>query len=314
MAEPGLFAYAARNADPAAWWIGVAVTAGLGVWLLRRGLDALWRLRLIVDTPTARIRSAPQGYVELTGLAAPVRGAVAARLTGTPCAWYRWRIEHYQRSGRSRRWVTLDEGDAQRPFLVDDGTGVAEVLAGDAHLHLRTREQWYGRRTDGHGAAERQPITAFFERHLKVRCRYRMTEERIAVGEGVYILGRFETPRRGMRERQTLSRTLLAQWKRDPVRMRHFDRDGNGEIDLDEWEHARRRAARLAERAEAERGAEPPRPRVVASDDAAHPFVVSTEDEPTLLARLRLMAFGGMAGGALLGVGAAAAALAWLGG
>lgn len=305
-----MFADAIAAEDPLGFWLGVAIAAGLAGWLLHRGRRAFWRLRLIVDTPTARIRSAPQGYVELQGLAAPLRDELQARLTGTPCAWYRWRIEEYQgRSGSGRRgghWVTRDHGDAGRPFLIDDGTGQAEVAPADAYLHLRRREQWQGPHPDGRAATRGNAITRFFERQR----RYRMTEERIHAGEPVYILGHFETPRRGVREREALTRALLSRWKRDPERMQRFDRDGNGTVDLDEWERARRHAARLAARAEDKLSADAPRPRVLATDDPAHPFVVSTEDEPTLLARLRLTAFGGMIGGALLGAGSVAAALA----
>jgi hypothetical protein len=296
--------------DPLGFWLGVAIAAGLAAWLLHRGRRAFWRLRLIVDTPTARIRSAPQGYVEFQGRALPLRGELQARLTGTPCVWYRWRIEEHQgRSSGGRRgghWVTRDHGDAGRPFLIDDGTGQAEVAPADAYLHLRARERWQGPHPDRRAATRGNAITRFFERQR----RYRMTEERIHASEPVYILGHFETPRRGVREREALTRTLLARWKRDPERMQRFDLDGDGSVDLDEWERARRQAARLAARAENQLSAEAPRPRVVAADDPAQPFVVSTEDEPTLLARLRLTAFGGLIGGALLGAGSVAVVVA----
>ncbi|WP_295883153.1 hypothetical protein [uncultured Thiohalocapsa sp.] len=297
--------------DPAGFWLGVAFAVGIGAWLLRRGLRDFWRLRLIVDTPTARIRSAPQGYVELQGLAAPLREPLAAPLTGTTCVWYRWRIERWKRSGRSGSWVTLEQGSAERPFLVDDGTGTAEVQPDDAHLHLRHRRRWEGPHPHGpavHGGG----VMAFFERHIGRRQRHRMTEERIHAGEPVYVLGHFETPRRGVREREALTRTLLARWKRDPARMQAFDRNGDGEVDLKEWDRARQEAARLAERAEARVSADPPRPRVRGTGDPGRPFVVSTEDEATLLAKLRLSAFGGTALGALLCAGAAAAVLARL--
>ncbi|MCG6941394.1 MAG: hypothetical protein LJE69_09095 [Thiohalocapsa sp.] len=293
------------TADPAGFWIGVAIAAGVGVWLVRRGLEHFWRLRLIVDTPTARIRSAPQGYVELQGRAAPLRGLLAARLTGTPCVWFRWRIQEYRSSGKSGSWVTIEHGDAERAFLLDDGSGEAEIHPDGAHLHFRARQQWYGPHP-GRVATQRNAIGAFFERQR----RYRMTEERIAEHESVYVLGHFETPRRGVRERAALTRTLLARWKRDPERMQCFDRDGDGEVSLQEWEHARRKAARLAEQAEAKLGAEAPRPRVLATGDPGQPFVISTEDEPTLLLKLRLSAFGGSLAGALLCAGAAAAVVA----
>jgi hypothetical protein len=301
-------AQAAGDMDPVAFWTGAIFAALLGGWLLRQGRNALWRLRLIVDTPTARIRSAPQGYVELRGRAAPLRGLLTARLTGKPCVWYRWRIEQYKQSGRSGRWVLLEHGSAECAFLVDDGTGAAEVLPAGAYLHCRTRERWTGPRPFAPAGAGEHGLTAFIGRHR----RWRMTEERIALDEPVYILGHFETPRRGVRERETLTRTLLAQWKRDPARMRRFDRNGDGEIDLAEWEHARREAAELAERAEARLAAEPPRPRVGPTGDPDHPFVVSTEDEPALLRKLRLTAFGGLTIGALACVGAALMLLARL--
>jgi hypothetical protein len=306
----GFIAEAAGGMDPVGFWTGTLFAALFGAWLLRQGRHALWRLRLIVDTPTARIRSAPQGYVELRGLAAPLRGMLAARLTGKPCVWYRWRIEQYKRSGRSGHWVTLEHGSAECAFLIDDGTGQAEVAPEGAFLHCHTRERWLGPRPFARAGAKQQGIVALIEQQR----RYRMTEERIAASEPVYILGHFETPRRGVRERETLARTLLTQWKRDPARMRRFDRNGDGEIDLAEWERARREAARLAEQAEARLTAAPPRPRIGPTGDADHPFVVSTEDEPALLLKLRLRAFGGMLAGALLSVGASLLVLARLAG
>lgn len=307
-----LFSATLARADPINFWVGAAFATALGVWLLRWGLKSFWRLRLIVDTPTARIRSAPQGYVELIGLAAAARGSVTAKLSGLPCVWYRWRIEQHKSRGagssRSSSWVTIDKGSAERPFLVDDGTGQAEVNPDGAHLHLRTRDQWYGPHPDRRGHSSGNFFSALFED----RRRYRMTEERIAEQEPLYILGRFETPRRGVRERQALTRTLLAQWKRDPQRMRSIDRDGDGEVDLEEWERARQHATRLAERAEARLGTEPPRPRIGATGDPSQPFVIATEEESSLLLRLRLSAFGGTLGGALLAVGTVAAVLARL--
>lgn len=299
---------AAAAADPPLFWIGLAVAAGGGAWLLRRGLRAFWRLRLIVDTPTARVRSAPQGYVELQGRAAALHGPVQARLTKTPCCWFRWRIEQHRRSGKSSSWVTIERGDAGRALLLDDGTGEAEIHPDGALLHLRHRQRWYGPHPDrGHGG--QNAVLAFFERQR----RYRLTEERIHEGEPLYVLGRLETPRRGPRERAALTRTLLARWKRDPERMRRFDRDGDGAVDLDEWDRARRQATRLAEHAEAKLGAEPPRPRLTAGAEPGRPFVISTEDEPALITKLRLSVLGYSLAGGLLCTGAAAVLLARLG-
>jgi hypothetical protein len=298
MSGPQAITAVVAGAEPVTFWVTMLFVTVFGVWLVRRGTKDFWRLRLIADTPTARIRSAPQGYVEVQGLAQPRRETLAARLTGKPCVWFRWSVEQYKRGSRSGHWVTIDGGDAGVPFLVDDGTGEAEVEPTGAYLHLRSLERWEGSRPAAVLPVGGNAITNFFERHRQ----YRMTEERIVANEPVYILGRFETPRRGVRERDALARTLLSRWKRDPERMRTFDRDGDGDIDLHEWEEARRHAARLAEQSEARLSEEPPRPRIGDTADPAQPFVVSTVDEQSLLRRLRLSAYGGTLLGLLIGL------------
>ena len=295
------FAQAAINADPVSFWFGSLFVAAASVYIMRLGLAAFWKLRLVVDTPTARIRSAPQGYVELQGQAHPRRELIAARLTGRPCVWYRYRIQERRRSDRRETWVTIEKGDAGRPFVLDDGTGRCLIDPAKAELKCRGTDVWFDS-----GSATGTGLDRLFNQQR----RYRKTEERIAEHEFVYVLGHFETPRRGVRERQQLTRHLLSQWKRDPERMRTFDRNGDGEIDLQEWEVARTQAERLAEQAENKLGAEPPLSRVVDGGDARQPFVVSTEDELELTARLRLHAFGGTVGGMLIGIGLAFAVLA----
>ena len=130
---------AAVLADPLNFWIICLVVAVLAGFLLRLGLNGFWRLRTVVDTPTARVRSAPQGYVELTGLSLPYRGSVRAALTGLPCLWYRFKIEEKRGTGKSRRWVTVESGEADSPFLLDDGTGRCLVEPNGAELHCRGR-------------------------------------------------------------------------------------------------------------------------------------------------------------------------------
>ena len=292
------FAEQVLAADLAGFWIGTAIAGGAGALLLRRGLTAFWRLRLIRDTPTARVRSAPQGYVELAGSALPARELLRARLTGTPCCWYRWRIQERRRSGRNDRWVTLERGDAEAPFLLEDATGRCLVEPAGAELRLRARVSWYSAVRGGRG----EPSA--LQRFLGQGRRYRMIEERVLEQEPVYVLGHLETPRRGAREREALTRQLLSQWKRDPERMQRFDRDGDGEIGLEEWQHARRRAAQLAAEAERRVAAAPILSRVVASDDPRRPFLISTEGEDALVGRSRWEALGATLAGALLGVGA----------
>lgn len=278
---------AAVGASAFEFWLAGIFVSGLAVYLLRKGLDAFWRLRTIADIPTARIRSAPQGYVELSGRALALREPVSAPLTRLACVWYRFKVEERKGSGRNEHWVIVDQGEAQSPFLLDDGTGRCLVLPQGAELHCRASKVWYGAARHPSGPPEREWLV--FTR------RYRYTEERIVSHEPVYLLGRFETPRRGPAERDRLARHLLSAWKRDPERMRTFDQDGDGEVDLAEWDGARDAALRLAADSERRILAEPPLARVQRTDDPRHPFVVSTLGEGVLLGRLRLRAFGATA-------------------
>jgi hypothetical protein len=122
--------------------------------------------------------------------------------------------------------------------------------------------------------------------------RYRYTEERIREREPVYVLWHLETPRRGPGGEERLARGLLASWKRDPQRMARLDTNGDGTVDLQEWEAARAEAARIAADAERRVQAEPPLSRVSRGGDPRHPFVVSTHGEGDLIRRLRLITAG----------------------
>lgn len=276
-------------AGAAAWqlWAILLPLGLIALFSLRRGLDAFWRLRLITDTPTARIRSAPQGYVELSGRALPHAGTLAAPLTKLPCVWYRFRIEEQRRGGKRNDWVTVEQGEHDGPFLLDDGTGVCLIDPAGADLSCRSRDLWYGH--------ARQPSGAVGQSWNLFRKRYRYREERISSGEPLYALGHFETPRRGAAEQERLARHLLRTWKRDPERMASFDTDRDGRVSTEEWEAARAKADRLASEAEQRLQTEPPLPRLGATNDPRHPFVVSTHGEGDLVLRLRFSAFGQIA-------------------
>jgi hypothetical protein len=285
----------AVQADPVHFWVFGAVVAVVSIVFLRRGLDAFWRLRTITDTPTARIRSAPQGYVELRGRVVANGDLVTAPLTRIACVWYRYKVQERRGSGRNTRWVTLDQGQADRPFLLEDETGRCLVEPAGADIHSRASDSWYG--SDRHTA---RPQTSSW---LQLSRRYRFSEERILPGEPVYLLGHFETPRRGPGERDRLVRTLLAQWKRDPARMARFDLDGDGEISLEEWGATRQAAEDLAEQSELRLQAEPPLSRMSDSRDARQPFIISTFGEGTLIGQLRFQAATGTAAFLVMGCG-----------
>ncbi len=286
------------------YWLFTAALLAGAIWMLRRAIAAFWRLRLIADTPTARIRTASQGYLELSGIARSQGAAIAAPLTKTPCAWFRFRVEKRRSSGRNHRWVTVKEGTSDEPFVLEDVSGRCLVYPAGAHMPLCRRQRWFGDRED---QSSRNGARGWLDAGwlgIGIGNRYRFTEERIQVGDPIYLLGRFETPRRGQEERERLERALLQVWKRDPGRMQQIDRDGDGEVSVAEWERARREAADLAAHSEDRLIRMPALSRVLDPGDPRQPYLISTRSEQELTASLRWQVFGLTAGCIALAAGA----------
>ena len=76
------------------FWVFLGLSVGVaaaGFWYAFRNL---LRARTIEDTPTAKIRSAQQGYVELTGQTKSMNGdATKAPLTGIGCCCTPYRVD-----------------------------------------------------------------------------------------------------------------------------------------------------------------------------------------------------------------------------
>lgn len=282
-------------ADVPFWLVWLAMTLS-SLWMLRSGVRTFWRLRTVADTPTARVRSAAQGYVELSGIAGAHHGEIEARLSGRTCLWCRFRVQERRRTGRNNQWVTVESGETDRAFRLDDGSGACLIDPGGARVEPRRRQVWLGPRRD---PADREPATLRLGPWITLRTggskRYRFTEERIEAGDPLYVLGHLETPRIGPEEQTRLERALLRVWKRDPGRMADFDADGDGEISLEEWNRARARASQLAR----ERARSPDRSRlsrVGATGDADRPFVIATYTETELVGALGWRTLGYTAG------------------
>jgi hypothetical protein len=216
--------------------LGVAVIGG-GALALR----SLQVARLIEDTPTSRVRSAAQGYVELTGRGLPLDGTQnLGPLTQRPCVWWNYRISKRQEGGKGRSdsWRPVASGHSGQPFLLDDGTGQCIVQPEGAEVVSSESTTWYGDTpwpTTPPGGPSR-----IGERD------YRYFEERIYEHELVYTLGDFRSlgPQAGV-DLQGAVTALLAEWKADQARLiDRFDANGDGRVDLAEWEKARAEARR----------------------------------------------------------------------
>jgi hypothetical protein len=260
----------------------VAAAAGLHGFLRFSRL-----LRLIADTPTARIRSAPQGFVELEGVTGWLPGPeIHARLTGYPCVWYRYTIEEQRTNGRNRRRTVIERGQSDDLFELRDDTGRCVIDPDGAVVLGPDRDTW----TASNLGTDFGPRvnSGWFSSG-----RYRYTEERLHAHQPLLVLGEFHTRYHEGLEREERMKDLLGRWKNDPEIIRRFDSSGDGRLSLDDWERVR-----AAARVEVE--------RLMAADEQPDAFnlvrrgdrgtqrllLLSTLSEAQLLFRQRLRAYG----------------------
>jgi hypothetical protein len=286
---------------------GLAGAAAYSFWYAFKA----WREnRMVEDTPSSRVRSAAQGYVELTGHGVVSPGHESrGPLTSKPCTWWRYKIEERSSTGRSRGWSTVDSGISETPFILDDGTGQCLIDPRGAEVFPLVRDSWYGstewpevRIPDGQG---------FFGKLADMLLsggRYRYTEYRLQPREPLCALGAFrslggvsvESPDRAVAE-------LLREWKQDQkTLLERFDRNHDGVLDGAEWDQARAAAHRQIVDGMAKQPAAPGI-SVLAKPTDGRAFLLSASSSQLLARRLRRNAITGLA--AALSSGAA---LVWM--
>lgn len=279
----------AQTTDPVLFLVAVALLLGAGLWSVIAGFGRWRRLRLVEDVPTSKIRSAAQGYVELAGTARMLPGQpVVAPLTGMHCVWYAYRVERRYRtgSGGGRRvtWRTVQSGVSDETFALEDGTGRCVVDPEGAEVHPAVTQVW----------EDSAPLSILAAGSLLGGLsgeRYRYTEQRIHEGDPLYALGEFRTLSGA--DPGTLKEdvaALLRQWKRAPEHfLKPFDADGDGHIDLQEWEAARRAAERQALSERAERSREQAAVHLLAKPRLERlPFLLVAGSQHAVRTRLRL--------------------------
>ena len=136
-------------APPGEFWFATGALALAALATLIATFVFVKRARLITDTPTAKIRSAPQGYVELCGYGKMLDGPpIHAPLTHAPCVWWWYKIEERRTSHsngkRTTRWVTIDQGRSDALFLLVDDTGECIVDPEAAKVIPEIRHRWHG--------------------------------------------------------------------------------------------------------------------------------------------------------------------------
>lgn len=240
------------------WAFVLAATLALGLLAWH---SSLRRARAVAGTPTSRVASAAQGYVELVGVgrAAP-ESPVYSPAHHLPCLWYRYRA--YVRQGDNWRQTESDESEAI--FILDDGSGRCLLDPIGAEI-LTSRKESY---TTGDSKVE---------------------EELLLAGDRLYALGEFTSRGGGhvrFDERVELGQ-VLADWKQDREDLhRRFDLDGNGEIDPQEWQLARQAARRELATRQRDTLAEPVS-HVLSRPRHGRPYLIANFPPETLAGRYR---------------------------
>jgi hypothetical protein len=166
-------------------WVAIAG----GLYFFFTGFRLLARKRLLLSTPTSKIRSAALGLVEVNG---EVTGpyTMPAPITGKPCFLYHttaWQ----QREGKKDEWQKIADETFHLPFFIDDSTGqlLIEPLGADLDLHRDFREE-YGA-TFFFSQEDVPPrVSVFLSRHGIVPARRLRIEERsIKPEDAIFIAG-----------------------------------------------------------------------------------------------------------------------------
>ncbi len=200
----------------------ILAIAGFVSWLA-----TFKRAKAITHMPTSRIGSAAQGYVELYGRASLEKDFFnVTPHSGRQCLWYRYRM--YERDDNS--WSEIHYAVSSATFEITDATGICRVDPDDAEVL---------------GA----------DRHTSYRDGHKHVEDILFGGGNVYVLGEFSTLNVAP-DTVSLSEDvshLLSDWKKDPKQLKtRFDLNHDGQIDLYEWELARRLAQRTVEKEHAQ--------------------------------------------------------------
>jgi len=166
----------------------IAIAGGL--YFFFAGFQLLARKRLLLTTPTSRIRSAALGLVEVTGAAAGPY-TISAPITGKPCFLYHtaaWQ----QRDGKKQEWEKVADETLHLPFFIEDSTGqlLVEPLGADLDLHRDFREEYAASFFSSNLDDVPPRVSVFLSRHgIAPGRRLRIEERSIKPEDALFVAG-----------------------------------------------------------------------------------------------------------------------------
>jgi hypothetical protein len=267
------------------------------------------RFRIIDDTPTSKIRSAHQGFVELEGEGRLMKGMpIISPLSKKQCLWYSFKIEHKVREFdlgpedlnalSKSSWETVNSGVSDNLFLLADETGICVVDPEGATITPSFSKSWYGAQDYNLSDASSAHAVLSLSRHSGSN-NYRYTEKRIDVGDKLYLLGLFKTigGRREKLDKKGEVRDLLSNWKNKPdFLLARFDENGDGEIDLNEWQRVIAMAEHEVKKSFGERLVQREIHTLSKPIDSRRPYIISIESQESIANKYRWYSRGSLAG------------------
>lgn len=202
-----------------AQWLMVAIATSFFASIFN-----YWRLLKITEAPISTIAAAAQGYVELFGKASTDK-PLKTPYQDIPCVWYRSSVYANRENDDDKvadlvSMMPLEYTESKTVFTLDDGTAQCKV--------------------DPQGAE-----VIYFEARTWRKNDHRYVEEYLPVGKPLYVIGNLDT-RKDILDEAALNSavgTKLADWKTRPQQLlNRYDQNLNGQIDMEEWELARRDA------------------------------------------------------------------------
>lgn len=185
---------------------GVVALAYAGCIMFIYGFYKYRDYRLVCDTPTAKVRSASMGRVELKGKAKPAanNGLVQSPITKTDCIGYHVKIQRWDEEDDN--WETFHHDRHEPTFFLDDGTAKAAVDASegqwafDDDYEEETRENELSDELKSMVKKNDTLNGGMFDIDLMGGDDYRFVETRINPDDDLYILGAAKPPKQNSDE------------------------------------------------------------------------------------------------------------------
>lgn len=147
--------------------------------------------RTIEDTPTAKVRSAAQGMVELQGIARAAGEALVSPLSQSECL--HWRYDLLRKSDKGRNYSVKEHRASTEDFYIEDETGRARVRLAGARIEAPVVKDWHDSSLPATLPPAERAWTIRRSTSIGAMGVFRLVERCIKPGDTIYVMGYFET-------------------------------------------------------------------------------------------------------------------------